>query len=261
MIRMHSMLLLASVTCTAAAAQPCHAAFQWLRMVLYECNPPGLEDHEVWRIYAEFSHPDDRLSKVFAQSSAPVSIGSNNGLYQNPAGGNTAPDAEVVAKFPLVAWDTFCTIGLARDIDSSDQTLTSPGFPALPVMNNTSMFWLVPNIEIEQGAPDASGRVLIMQLTVPDGSFLDANVNLTYRPAGSSGFINVFNQSPILLPLHAGDLNDDLIVDVDDLIMVVNSWGQTGAGIADPTDDNKVDVDDLLLIINQWGNSLELCGG
>ena len=258
-IRLNALLLTLFVV-VGASASPSHAAFEWLRLVMYDCNPPGIENHDVWRVYAEFSDPDDRLSAVFGGPSSPATITASNGFYQSPFGGNIAPDAAIVGIVPSVAWDTFCTIGLAVDVKSSDQTLTTPGFPPLPVTNQTSMSWFVPASAIEQGAPDASGRVLIMQLTVPDGSSItNCKVGITYRPAGSKNSVSVFNQSPILLALAAGDLNSDLTVDVDDLLMVINTWGGSGAGIADPTDDGKVDTDDLLLVLNQWGSQFKLC--
>ena len=48
------------------------------------------------------------------------------------------------------------------------------------------------------------------------------------------------------------------VVDVDDLLAIINSWGPCGAGfctgdIAPPAGNSQVDVDDLLLVINQWG--------
>jgi hypothetical protein len=253
-----------AATCASALlpASPCHATFEWLRIVIYDCNPPGLEDYQVLRIYAEFNDPGDRLSSVFGSPSNPASIAYGGGFFQHPLGGNTAPGAEVIAKEPLVEWDTFCTIGLAQNIDEADQTVTSPGFPSLPVKNQTNMSWSIPTASIDQGAPDASGRVLILQLTVPDGGWFEQfNLALTYRPAGSQGFVTVNNLDPILLPVSSGDIDSNLEIDIEDLLLVLNSWGQTGPGIADPTDDGFVNIDDLLLVLTRWGGWPHyLCG-
>jgi hypothetical protein len=42
-------------------------------------------------------------------------------------------------------------------------------------------------------------------------------------------------------------------VDVDDLLLVINSWGKCAGCPADITGNNIVDVDDLLEVINGWG--------
>ena len=50
----------------------------------------------------------------------------------------------------------------------------------------------------------------------------------------------------------------DGLVNVDDLLLIINSWGACGSGacsadIAPPGGDGLVNVDDLLMIINGWG--------
>lgn len=53
-----------------------------------------------------------------------------------------------------------------------------------------------------------------------------------------------------------GDLNGDGVVNVDDLLIVLNSWGDCADCddcIADITGDCTVNVDDLLNVLNNWG--------
>jgi hypothetical protein len=53
-----------------------------------------------------------------------------------------------------------------------------------------------------------------------------------------------------------GDANVNGIVDVDDLLMVINNWGNCDADetcLGDLTGNGVVDVDDLLEVINNWG--------
>jgi hypothetical protein len=48
----------------------------------------------------------------------------------------------------------------------------------------------------------------------------------------------------------------DHVVNIDDLLFVINAWGQTGAAGTVPADinnDGVVNIDDMLLVINQWG--------
>jgi hypothetical protein len=54
-----------------------------------------------------------------------------------------------------------------------------------------------------------------------------------------------------------GDVTLNGIVDVDDLLTIINSWGPpVGTCNADITQNGIVDVDDLLIVINQWGACL-----
>jgi hypothetical protein len=46
--------------------------------------------------------------------------------------------------------------------------------------------------------------------------------------------------------------NDDFQVNIDDLLAVINSWGQSG-GIGDINRSGLVNIDDLLAVINGWG--------
>ncbi len=244
--------VLVLVACIASAAG---AAFTNLWLVNTNCQPAGLPGYHTWRIYAHFNNPGDRLVSVFGSPSSPATITSTTGgFYQDPLGGNTAPDGDLFALFPTLQWDTFCTIGLARDDDGADQTLTTPSFPALPVSGHTNMAWYVPALISEQGAPDAGGFVLILQLTLPPGAFFgQCNVGLQYHRAGSTSMVTVNNVSPVLLPLTAGDINGDTQVNVNDLLLVITTWGQSGPGAADANDDQVVDVNDLLIVITHWG--------
>jgi hypothetical protein len=49
------------------------------------------------------------------------------------------------------------------------------------------------------------------------------------------------------------DLNSDANVNVDDLLTVINGWGDGVGSIADINGSGLVDVDDLLIVINSWG--------
>jgi hypothetical protein len=56
----------------------------------------------------------------------------------------------------------------------------------------------------------------------------------------------------LLLPVYSmGDADGNCRTDVDDLLIVINHWGQSGAQ-GDVTHDGIVNIDDLLLVINHW---------
>jgi hypothetical protein len=57
-------------------------------------------------------------------------------------------------------------------------------------------------------------------------------------------------------PCGPVDVDCNGVVNIDDLLIVINSWGQTGPPgtiPADVNDDGVVNIDDLLLVINNWG--------
>jgi hypothetical protein len=60
-----------------------------------------------------------------------------------------------------------------------------------------------------------------------------------------------------LEPIPPGDANGDGVVNIDDLLLVINSWGlcQPPPSICpgDLNNTGATDVDDLLLVINNWG--------
>jgi hypothetical protein len=66
-----------------------------------------------------------------------------------------------------------------------------------------------------------------------------------------SGVFIAFADS-VIVP---GDVNGDGLVNIDDLLAVINAWGQTGRPgsiAADVTDNGVVNIDDLLFVINNW---------
>lgn len=232
----------------------CDASFLWIRAIDYECDPPQLTGYKTYRFYAQFSNPGDRLLAVFGSAAHPLSISGTAPLYQHPLGGNTAPSSNLIAQSPAVAWDTFCTIGLAKNINGADHTTTTPGFPQLPMVNNTTAAWSADPATTEQGAPDAAGLVLIAQVTCPPGSFIaQFKVNIQYQPAGTNDAITVNNQSFVLSSPPAGDVNGNFQVNAADLLAILNTWGSTGQGIGDPNDDGIVNVEDVLMVIKNWG--------
>ena len=48
------------------------------------------------------------------------------------------------------------------------------------------------------------------------------------------------------------DANADGVVNVGDLLLIIDNWGQAG-GTGDINDDNIVNVSDLLMMIESWG--------
>jgi 6-phosphogluconolactonase (cycloisomerase 2 family) len=57
---------------------------------------------------------------------------------------------------------------------------------------------------------------------------------------------------PGTAPACIADVTGDQLVNIDDLIAIINSWGSAG-GPADVNSDGSVNEDDLIFVINAWG--------
>ncbi|MDG2423943.1 MAG: hypothetical protein P8M22_08185 [Phycisphaerales bacterium] len=50
------------------------------------------------------------------------------------------------------------------------------------------------------------------------------------------------------------DVNWDRSVDVEDLLVVLESWNNEGGSPGDITDNQRVDIEDVLIVVSNWGN-------
>jgi hypothetical protein len=151
----------------------------------------------------------------------------------SPAGGSfpggstvsvswTASDDEAVRGFDLQAsYDGQRTWHFVRK-----------GLPAAA----TSYAWTLP--PLEQALGDVRLRVIVWDHRFQSSSDL---VTISLSPGGFGG--------------NPADVNGDGVVDVDDLVLVVLTWGpcQGSPCPGDVNDDGQVDVDDLIAVILAWG--------
>ena len=72
-----------------------------------------------------------------------------------------------------------------------------------------------------------------------------------FDPDGGTDTPGIANLTCTAVPCP-GDRTGNGIVDVDDLLAVINTWGSNNP-IGDATGNGIVDVDDLLVVINGWG--------
>jgi hypothetical protein len=96
------------------------------------------------------------------------------------------------------------------------------------------------------------GEAVAAILSTPGGVSHVASSRFTISPQFDSYRIGVTTLGLTLGP--PGDVNNNGVVDVDDLLAVINAWGACGSPCAaDVTGNGIVDVDDLLMVINNWG--------
>lgn len=94
-----------------------------------------------------------------------------------------------------------------------------------------------------------------------DAPPLDQSVKIGLFKPGTPESMDVLSQvpggmSPSICPADCFPLGGNGVVDIDDLVTVITSWGATsGAGDVYPScGDHQVNIDDLVLVIARWGN-------
>ncbi|NQX90766.1 MAG: hypothetical protein HRT74_01235 [Flavobacteriales bacterium] len=226
-----------------------------------------------YRIFAAF--PDDyELLTLYGVEGEPWTLTSTEPFYQDSFGGPTTLDINPfeVALQPSVAYDSWFTIG---DVDSLDnQLITLSLTNAFELWDNgadiqiddpfgSSIF--VPSLGGNaQNNPDPNGRVLIAQLTTAgvatgclslqirrlneDGTIFD--------PPGDDVFEDVlenicFTTEPS--PDCTGDLTEDGIVNVDDMLILLADFGCNENCVADLDGDDVVNVSDVLVFLVAFG--------
>jgi len=110
-------------------------------------------------------------------------------------------------------------------------------------------------ILFSQDSDFGDGASLVRSADVNDDSATDV-VIISFIGAGlrnmpdceATTYISSFT-----LETCPSDINGDSNVDVDDLLLLIGSWGSCTGCDPDINDDGAVDVDDLLLLIGAWG--------
>ena len=160
--------------------------------------------------------------------------------------------------FPTLEWDSFITIGAADNSSVGIQTagLNTGVFEAGGALLSdgvTGGSWFVFPDQEPQAFPDAQGRVLIGQFTT-DGT-VSLNCNIQYRAADGTnpqalGLTLVFpNNCP-------EDINGDGIVAVDDILILLSSFGCVGPDCTGDIDqDQIVGVSDILSVLSAFSTS------
>jgi hypothetical protein len=106
---------------------------------------------------------------------------------------------------------------------------------------------------------DSGPNFLATSETAVHFGLADAGIIDQLRIDWPRGYTTILNDVTVNqhLNIHSPELTDfdgNGIIDVDDLLTVINSWGpiQGGDRKADTDNTGEVDVDDLLAVINSW---------
>ena len=235
------------------------ASFDGLVAEAYALNSVAPGTH-TFRVYAQFSNPNDQLVSVYGNAASPLSIESSTSFYQNILGDATADNLNplLFGTDPLLEWDSFVAIGAA---DNSSTGIQSAGLDfgvfeaggALTSDPTLGGSWFVFPDQEPQAFPDADGRVLIGQFTT-DGT-VTLQCNIQYRASDGTnpqvaGLTLVFpNSCP-------EDINGDGLVAVDDILILLSAFGCTGTGCTGDIDmDGVVGVSDILDVLGAFSTS------
>ena len=69
---------------------------------------------------------------------------------------------------------------------------------------------------------------------------------------GRDGTISCLTGGIDAIIFNPADINQDGSVNVTDMLIIIDQWGQTNS-IADINNDGIVNVSDLLMVIDNWG--------
>ena len=156
-------------------------------------------DHKTYRIYAQLTHPTDRLTAVFGGENSPLFLRtSGSGIWNYANGGNTAYDilCSELGSSPLTEYDSYLAIGYAcragnsNTIYAMDDPNTTPwldeafnttpyGIGNIEVSSQVGGLWFaLPSDTNTQAGNDL--KVLIAQITT-DGEIC-GNFNFQVFP-------------------------------------------------------------------------------
>jgi hypothetical protein len=228
-----------------------------------------------YRIYAEVS-PNWELQIVFGDTQYPLFINSVGSFYQNASGGPTTlninPDD--LATVPGLAYDSWLTINRETQLANNIQIL-----PLVTIFNTFEAggpielnSFLASGIFIttagfdSQTVPDANGRILLGQFTT--NGEISGCINMQFRKLNEDG--SIFDPPGPGLSLTyladqlcfasntpepcAGDLDNSGAVDIEDLLIVLTSFGCSGGCPVDLNNDGNTTAADVLILLSAFGN-------
>lgn len=195
----------------------------------------NLDGYITYRLYANLTNADDFLVNVSGNVDNPLSIqltDPNEEFFQHPGGGAVGPLSSALIGFvPLVAYDSYLTIGYHIDTDNPTYTeATALGGPGNPWLANFEAgdgiysddftglaYFITPGSE--NGVAGDDLRVSLGQFTTNNAD--EFNMNLSF-----AGTVQVFTNG---LP------SDDF---EDDFYYAFATTAQGGLGCTDPAADN-----------------------
>lgn len=217
---------------------------------------PGLN---TWRVYANFSNAGADLLSVYGTSINPIDVSTSTSWYQEDGVGSATSNGineELYGAIPSLAFDSWVTIGGPTSNSEEIQFagLDLAGFEAGEDLTSDESLggsWFAIPGNVSGTTPDAQGRVLIAQLTTDGTVVFDCNIQ--YRE--SDGTTPVATELSLVFQNGCPeDVNGSGMVDIEDILAVLTSFGCTGNCLGDINGDGNVDINDGLLVIGAFAN-------
>ena len=167
-----------------------------------EASPAVTAGLTTYRFYVDMQDPTDRMSAVFGNDQAHLTINAPDGVFNSPYNSSwnaSGINPAFLPVFPDLADDTYATIGLTGPASTSGiagaadpSIVEDTGQPITPFFINpndtgfesntlTGSSWYVLNTAAN-GLPDANQRVLILQVTT--SGILTGQINFQVFPLG-----------------------------------------------------------------------------
>ena len=229
-----------------------------------ESFPAVQEGLTTYRFYVNMEDATDRMSAVYGNSDAALSISTPDGAFNsafNPSWNASGINPAFLTAFPELADDTYATIGLTGPAATSGidgaadpSIVEDAGQPFTPYFNTdgalealsntlTGMSWYVLNTA-GNGLPDANLQVLILQVTTAGG--VSGTINYQVFPLGlgeNNTLVSAnFNVSPPVDVEGCTDensctFNPEATVD-DGSCLYLDAIGVCGGDCTEPSPDN-----------------------
>jgi len=174
--------------------------------LVHDGSIPALADMTTYRIYAVCQNASDEVSAVYGDATAPLSLTSTDGFYQDPLGANLAwtINPAFFAGFPSIEYDSWLTLGVTNQDEITGQPNTigmdvafdefaAGGNLLVNSENGGSWFTLSGDTQAQAGD---DLKVLIAQLTVSNDAVITGNFNVQIFVGGSQANTEQFAGIP-----------------------------------------------------------------
>jgi len=201
----HLLLLSASlVLFTSAFAQLVEISVE--PYVVHDGSIAELDGMTTYHVYAVCTNPTDEISAVYGDATAPLSLTSTDGFYQNSLGTNVGwtVNPAFFPAFPAIEFDSWVTIGAMNQLEVTGQpntigmdgpfeTFDAGGNLVVNSDNGGSWFTLFGDVAAQAGD---DLQVLIAQLTAANDAVITGNFNVQIFVNGVQAQSQVFEGVP-----------------------------------------------------------------
>jgi hypothetical protein len=154
-----------------------------------------------------------------------------------------AKNGSIPSTTVLEQWDfNVSTVGWDPMLEQLDSVLH-------PTLKAGAHYWLV----AQSDAPGGFSGVWVMAGESSGITSICNGIPCEWPPAGESAVPATIVEGTPVHPCPADVSGGDSVVNIDDLLAVINNWGQGAGNPADVTGNGIVDIVDLLAVINSWG--------